>query len=682
MMASCLRFSRLWPLLLAFLVWIVSEVPFCLSNIAHHKTNCSEQCGSSIIPYPFYLNAHCGLPGFNLECLKSTLIVKLNHISYNVLSFSSDSIVIDPLNSSCQLSVNSFNFRGNKYYGISLDNFLQLSDCKNSSACLISCNIPIQQNNTECKYNATCCYPLANTTLWHIGDSISSFAKFHCTAFTSWVLSSPSAHTVNAQYGLKMEWAVPSNCSNISCSPNAYCVNATTIKGGVRCKCHDGYAGDGFADGSGCFKVCITKDGRTAYDKDCNNQKSVIKIAVLSAGILAAATILAGIVISFALLRRHKSLSLEVKRRGDPSQLASLLSFHGKACTTKLFTYKELERATKGFAPSEKLGNGACGTVYAGKLLDGSLVAVKRIHYGSTQGTQQVINEVNVLSTVRHRNLVRLLGCCIEMGSPLLVYEFVPNGTLAEHLQRERGEGLNWLKRITVATETARAIAYLHSTITPPIYHRDVKSSNILLDYEFNAKVADFGLSRLGLTEGSHISTVPQGTPGYLDPEYHQNFHLSDKSDVYSFGVVLIEIITAMKPVDFSRNKKEVNLAALALSKIGSNCLDDIIDPFLQVQKQPLVRALVQRVAELAFRCLAFDKDARPTMIEVADELLLVKRDSMHIRTPSPQENVSNSRLENKKLHKVAMSPSSIQAPWTSNDSSISESLPDTSEKQ
>lgn len=666
-----------WSLLMVFFILVIPDLPYCSSSVAHHKNKCNERCGSIAIPYPFYLDPECGLPGFNLECLNSTPVVNLDDNKYNVLSFLSDSFLIDPLNSSCELNVNSFSFRGNKHYGISLENFLQLSDCRNSSACLVDCNIPIQQNNTECKYNATCCYPLSNTTLWQLGNSISIFAKFHCSAFSSWVLSSPLAPTVDAEYGLKMEWALPRNCSNIGCSPNAVCVKATTIKGGVRCQCNPGYVGDGFTDGAGCFKVCTTKDGSIAYDRECDSQKSIIKIAVLSAGILATATILAGLVISFALVRYRRYSSSEIKRHSDPSQLASLLSFHGKACTTKLFTYAELERATKCFAPSEKLGNGACGTVYAGKLPDGSLVAVKRIHYGSTQGTQQIINEVNVLSTVKHSNLVRLLGCCIEMGSPLLVYEFVPNGTLAQHLQRERGEGLNWPTRISIATETAKAIAYLHSTMTPPIYHRDVKSSNILLDYDFNAKVADFGLSRLGLLDGSHISTIPQGTPGYLDPEYHQNFHLSDKSDVYSFGVVLIELITAMKPVDFSRDKKEVNLASLAMSKIGSNCLDEIIDPFLQVHKQPLLRGLVQRVAEVAFRCLSFDKDARPSMIEVAEELLLINKDCMHVRIPSPQE-IFKSSFESKFLQKVSMSPSSIQPPWTSNGSSLSETLPNT----
>jgi serine/threonine protein kinase len=205
------------------------------------------------------------------------------------------------------------------------------------------------------------------------------------------------------------------------------------------------------------------------------------------------------------------------------------------------------------------------------------------------------------------------------------VYEFMPNGTLAQHLQRERGPAaMPWTVRLRIAAETAKAIAYLHSEVNPPIYHRDVKSSNILLDYEYNSKVADFGLSRLGkapLGDSSHISTAPQGTPGYVDPQYHQNFHLSDRSDVYSFGVVLVEIITAMKAVDLTRAPSEVNLAQLAVDRIGRGRVDDIVDPYLDPHRDAWTLSSIHKVAELAFRCLAFHSEMRPSMAEVADEL-------------------------------------------------------------
>lgn len=297
------------------------------------------------------------------------------------------------------------------------------------------------------------------------------------------------------------------------------------------------------------------------------------------------------------------------------------------------YPYKEIEKATSFFSEKHRLGTGAYGTVYAGKLHNDDWVAIKRFRYRDTDSIDQVMNEIKLLSSVSHPNLLRLLGCCIEEGEPILVYEFMPNGTLCQHLQRERGSGLPWTIRLTIATETAQAIAYLHSAMNPPIYHRDIKSSNILLDYNYRSKVADFGLSRLGMTESSHISTAPQGTPGYLDPQYHQYFHLSDKSDVYSFGVVLIEIITALKVVDFSRPHSEVNLAALAIDRIGRGCVDEIIDPYLEPHRDAWTLSSIHNVAELAFRCLAFHRDMRPTMMEVAEEL-------EHIRVSSWASNI------------------------------------------
>lgn len=280
-----------------------------------------------------------------------------------------------------------------------------------------------------------------------------------------------------------------------------------------------------------------------------------------------------------------------------------------------------MEKATNFFSEKKMLGTGAYGTVYSGKLSNDKWVAIKRIRHRDSGSIEHVINEIKLLSSVSHPNLVQLLGCSIEKEH-ILVYEFMPNGTLCQHLQGEKGNGLAWLVRLSIAVETAQALSYLHNAMHPPIYHRDVKSSNILLDYNYKSKVADFGLSRLGMVELSHVSTAPQGTPGYVDPQYHQHFHLSDKSDVYSFGVVLVEIITALRVVDFSRPPNEINLAALAVDRIGRGCLEEIIDPFiLKSERDELKLSTVYKVAELAFRCLAFDKDMRPSMMEVAVEL-------------------------------------------------------------
>lgn len=342
------------------------------------------------------------------------------------------------------------------------------------------------------------------------------------------------------------------------------------------------------------------------------------------AGLVAGASLTVGLAtICYCIRRRTSSL----KSRKSAKRL--IIEAAGNT-TVPLFTYKDIERATCGFSEKQRLGTGAYGTVYAGKLHNYEWVAIKKIRNRDTDTINQVMNEVKLVSSVSHPNLVQLLGCCIEKGEQILVYEYMPNGTLSQHLQKERGNGLPWTMRLTIASETAHAIAHLHSAMNPPIYHRDIKSSNILLDYNYNSKVADFGLSRLGMmeTELSHISTAPQGTPGYLDPQYHQNFHLSDKSDVYSFGVVLVEIITALKAVDFSRPHSEINLAALAIDRIGRGCVDEIIDPFLDPHRDAWTLSSIHKVAELAFRCLAFHRDMRPSMMEVAEELELIRRSS------------------------------------------------------
>jgi len=376
-----------------------------------------------------------------------------------------------------------------------------------------------------------------------------------------------------------------------------------------------------------CFKACFS----SIYVFDGNSKcyliyvSSVVVFAVTTpafltvhfSGLIAGALLMAGLAFLCYYVWR-KSTSTSSRNRLSAKRL--LCEAAGNS-SVPFFQYKEIEKATNGFSEKHRLGIGAYGTVYAGKLNSDDLVAIKKLRHRDTDSIDQVMNEIKLLSSVSHPNLVRLLGCCIEEGEPILVYEFMPNGTLCQHLQQERGTGLPWTVRLTVAAETAKAIAYLHSAMNPPIYHRDIKSSNILLDYNYRSKVADFGLSRLGMVESSHISTAPQGTPGYLDPQYHQYFHLSDKSDVYSFGVVLVEIITALKAVDFSRPHSDVNLAALAIDRIGRGCVDEIIDPYLDPNRDAWTLTSILSVAELAFRCLAFHRDMRPTMLEVAGEL-------------------------------------------------------------
>lgn len=286
-----------------------------------------------------------------------------------------------------------------------------------------------------------------------------------------------------------------------------------------------------------------------------------------------------------------------------------------------VFSYAELEDVTNKFDASKELGDGGFGTVYYGKLRDGREVAVKRLYEHNYKRMAQFRNEVEILTRLRHPNLVSLYGCTSRRSKELLlVYEYIPNGTVADHLHGDRAkdQSLTWPVRMNIAIETAGALAYLHAS---DIIHRDVKTNNILLDHNFQVKVADFGLSRLFPNDVSHVSTAPQGTPGYVDPEYHQCYQLTDKSDVYSFGVVLIELISSMPAVDLRRHSDEINLAKLAINRIQRHAFVELIDLSLGYESEPAVMRMTISVAELAFRCLQPHRELRPSMDEVLETL-------------------------------------------------------------
>ncbi|XP_019446756.1 PREDICTED: wall-associated receptor kinase-like 14 [Lupinus angustifolius] len=571
------------------------------------NNNCERSCGKHSLKYPFGFSSGCEI---QLNCAERKQ-VQIGELK--VQNVTSDSIYIR-LPAKCNRRISFVDPLFGKNFAPTRNNSFLVQRCSSHlGGCVIPTSIFFGSLKLEgCEHKRSedinCLTMLKGKDVMMMTheELKGSGCKFLFSA-----IAVDKSKELSLQFQVvELGWWLEGPCH---CSNNETCteVHLAGGKQGFRCHCREGFTGDGFIDGTGCRRVSHC-NASTLNFGECGR---AIKIGVLVGVIIVGASLVAALFL-LCYFTKHRSTWLRKQ-----VTIKRLLREAAGNSSVPFYPYKEIERATDSFSEKHRLGTGAFGTVYAGNLHNDEWVAVKKIKHRDTNSVDQVMNEIRLLSSVSHPNLVRLLGCCIEDGEQILVYEYMPNGTLSQHLQRERGEVLPWTIRLTVATETANAIAYLHSAIDPPIYHRDIKSSNILLDYSFQSKVADFGLSRLGMTENSHISTAPQGTPGYVDPQYHQNFYLSDKSDVYSFGVVLLEIITAMKVIDFARPQSEVNLATFAVDKIRRGCVDEIIDPFLEPHRDAWTLYSVLKVAELAFRCLAFHSDMRPTMMEVAEEL-------------------------------------------------------------
>ncbi|KAJ9541459.1 hypothetical protein OSB04_027965 [Centaurea solstitialis] len=311
--------------------------------------------------------------------------------------------------------------------------------------------------------------------------------------------------------------------------------------------------------------------------------------------------------------KRNGGLLLKQQEEADPS-------FFDK---TILFTSRELEKATDYFNENRILGQGGQGTVYKGMLIDGRIVAVKKSKVVDESQLEQFINEVVILSQVNHQNVVKLLGCCLETEVPLLVSEFIPNGTLYDLIHTETGEfPISLNMRLQIATEVAGAVAYLHSATSIPIYHRDIKTTNILLDDKHRAKVSDFGTSRFVSLDQTHLTTLVKGTFGYLDLEYFQSSQFTEKSDVYSFGVVLVELLTSEMPISLTRFGENRSLATHFMLAMEEGRVMSIIDAMV-IKEGTRDELLV--VGNLAMRCLNLNGKNRPTMKEVAAELETIR---------------------------------------------------------
>ncbi|KAK0607291.1 hypothetical protein LWI29_012650 [Acer saccharum] len=349
----------------------------------------------------------------------------------------------------------------------------------------------------------------------------------------------------------------------------------------------------------------------------------------------------------YIIVKRRKNIKLKeeyFKRNGGLLLQQQLTSLDGSVDRCKLFNSKELDKATDNFNMDRILGQGGQGTVYKGMLTDGKIVAVKKSKAVDEWKIEEFINEVAILSQINHRNVVKLLGCCLETEVPLLVYEFIPNGTLLHYLHNQAEEfQLTWDMRLQIAIEVAGALCYLHSAASFPIYHRDIKSANILLDDKYRAKVADFGTSKSIAIDQTHVTTKVKGTFGYLDPEYFQSSQFTDKSDVYSFGVVLVELLTGQKAISSTRSQDNRSLVTHFIVSMVENNLFDILDP--EVTKVGK-KEEIMTVANLAKSCLNLNGKKRPTMKEVATVLEGIQASQKESNVQQNYEEVEYVRTE------------------------------------
>ncbi|XP_012844549.1 PREDICTED: wall-associated receptor kinase-like 1 [Erythranthe guttata] len=372
--------------------------------------------------------------------------------------------------------------------------------------------------------------------------------------------------------------------------------------------------GDGTKNGSGCFK----------HKRSISAMKSNIRISKFQfSGIgLGIVTVIIGITWIYFAIKNRKLMKLRQKffhQNGGLLLKKQLSSEKGGMESAKVFSAQVLEKATNNYSEDRIIGRGGYGTVYKGILSDERVVAIKKSIKLDESQIEIFINEMVILTQVNHRNVVKLMGCCLETEVPLLVYEYISNGTLFHYIHNsEEMTWFSWENRLRIASEAAGALAYLHSSAGMPIIHRDVKSPNILLDESYTAKIADFGASRLIPIDRTRATTLVQGTFGYLDPEYFRTSQLTEKSDVYSFGVVLAELVTGRKPVSTEKSEEEINLANYFVACVKENRLFQIIEP--KIMREGSLEQ-IGAMGEVVKRCLESKGEERPTMKEVTMEL-------------------------------------------------------------
>ncbi|XP_074312605.1 LEAF RUST 10 DISEASE-RESISTANCE LOCUS RECEPTOR-LIKE PROTEIN KINASE-like 1.2 isoform X2 [Silene latifolia] len=635
------------PIILLRLNHLISSAPSSIPNnlVDEHYAGCAplnSTCNFlQNITYPFYdgsvLAEYCGHPGFKLSCKSNNLTIKIKNETYNILSinYKSNSFIVTkpqfsqgpcpatkPELTNTSLDLSLFNFTSNS------ENLALFYNCSSK----LDSNSPFSFDCDAYKYGA----PVLDiqNNFFAIDEKWEDKLKGLCEiAIYVPVLREQKIDLIKnltdvtvgdvVSKGFELKWVIDDSQCVDCVSSNGRCGYNTTLNKPV-CFCRDAVYN------RTCFdSTAISPNGKK------KSYGTVVGVAVV--GALAVGTMIIAFLFFLNKRRRRMQLSTSVSRVSQIHDRNTFSTTLDPNVSTyfgvNLFSYNELKEATASFDPGKELGQGGFGTVYYGTLKDGREVAIKRLYENNSKRAEQFLNEVEILANLRHKNLVKLYGCTSHQSRELLlVYEFVPNGTVADHLHGRKADLrlLPWPTRLRIAIETIwSCLVYLHSS---DIIHRDVKTQNILLDRNFSVKVADFGLSRLFPLDVTHVSTAPQGTPGYVDPEYHQCYQLTRKSDVYDFGVVLAEFISSKPAVDVTRRRAEINLSNMIVTKMQSNRLDDFVDPLLGFESDDIKKEITA-VAKLAIQCLLSTREMRPSMQQVLERLYNIQdQNDRHVR--------------------------------------------------
>ncbi|KAI9186379.1 hypothetical protein LWI28_016682 [Acer negundo] len=655
------------------------------------KPGCPTECGElKSIPYPFGTKPGCFLnEDFFIDCVNNSI----PRIPFQGSITNSSSLIVTNINMEGRLQVQSsvsqqcydekhmkykntttifevgqaiISDTQNKFTVIGCDSYGyiqgRIGKKKYRAGCISSCARLNDVTDGSCS-GFGCCQIDIPKDLKRIRVEAYSFLRHkYVTQFnpcsyafviedSQFRFSSSNLSSITETVPTAVDWAITrqGKCEeakynpSYACKENSFCDDQTTANnstGGYLCKCLHGYKGNPYLS-HGCQDIdeCKLGNHTCGEESHCENiqgnyrcipNQFVTKIVVgVGLGFVMLLVLISWI---YIMMKKRRLIKLKEKffQQNGGFLLQQQLSKRSGTCgTARIFNAEELQKATNNFDEKRIIGKGGYGTVYKGFLTDNNPVAIKKSKIVDQSQIEQFINEVTVLSQINHRNVVKLLGCCLETEVPLLVYEYVTNGTLFEHIHNnDNAPTIPWETRLRIAAETAGVLSYLHSAAATPIIHRDVKSSNILLDDDFIAKVSDFGASKLVPMDVTQLSTMVQGTLGYLDPEYLHTSQLTEKSDVYSFGVVLVELMTGKKVVSFDRPEHERSLVIYFLFLLKQSSLFEILENGIVTDDN---REQMREVAELARRCLMVNGEERPTMKEVAMELEGLRRMNTHL---------------------------------------------------